>query len=179
MDDAFRLYLKYSEVVVRIVSALALVLMTIVSALEVVSRGLFGVSLSWAQELSIILAMWVYFFAYALIAKNQDYLRVELIFTLLPLRARKIIAPLCRLCVILLFGAIFYLAVGQLGFLSLFRTNVLEVPEYVMVIPIILGAFDIFVTELIYLFWQLRGDPVPGSAEIEPAAPEAKETGFA
>lgn len=179
MDDGFRAYLKYSEVVVRVVSVLALLLMTLVSALEVVARGLFGVSLAWAQEFSILAAMWVYFFAYALIAKSHDYLRVELIFTLLPLRARRIIAPFCRMTVILLFGMIFYFAVGQLGFLSLFRTNVLEVPEYVMIVPIILGALDILLTELIYLVWQLRGDPVPGSAEIQSSAPEAKETGFA
>ena len=178
MDEAFRLYIKYSEVVVRVVSALALLLMTLVSALEVIMRGLFGVSLAWAQELSILAAMWVYFFAYALLAKRYDYLRVELIFDMLPLPARTIIAPLSRAVVILFFGMVFVMAVGQLGFLSLFRTNVLEVPEYVMTVPIILGALDIILTELIYLYWQLRGDPVPGSAHIAPMRSEAKESGF-
>jgi TRAP-type C4-dicarboxylate transport system permease small subunit len=166
MDDGFRLYLRYSELVIRIAAVIALMLMTLVSALEVVMRAIFEISLTWAQELSILVAMWVYFFAYALVAKNYEYLRVELLFNLLPLTARRVVAPLCRMSVILFFGLVFAFGVQQLGFLALFRTNVLEIPEYWMIVPIILGALDVVVTELIYLYWQLRGDPVPGSADV-------------
>jgi TRAP-type C4-dicarboxylate transport system permease small subunit len=166
VDGAFRFYLKASEHVVRVVSCTALLAVTAISALEVMMRAFSGTSLPWAQEVSVLAAMWVYFFAYALMAKHYDYLRVEILFGMLPRAVRRVIAPLCRMTVILFFGLVLWFGIGQFGFLSLFRTNVLEVPEYVMIIPMVLGALDIVLTEAIYLFWQLRGDDVPGSAEV-------------
>lgn len=171
MDKAARSYLRYSDFVVKIVSALALFAMTIVSALDVTWRGLFGVSVAWAQEVCILIAMWVYFFAYALIAKRHEYIRVELLFGVMPPAMQKVVALFCRLCVLAFFILVFGFAVKQVGFLSLFRTSVLEVPEYLMVLPIVFGAADIVLTELIFLSFQLRGEPEPGAQQAH-ALPE-------
>jgi TRAP-type C4-dicarboxylate transport system permease small subunit len=164
MDEIFRGYLGASERVVRVVSGLALLVVTAISALEVGARAFFGTSLPWAQEVSVLAAMWTYFFAYALMSKHYEYLRVELLFGLFPLAVRRVLAVLCRMGVILFFGLITWFGIGQFGFLSLFKTNVLELPEYVMIVPMVLGAIDIVLTETIYLVWQLRGEAVPGSA---------------
>jgi TRAP-type C4-dicarboxylate transport system permease small subunit len=114
----------------------------------------------------VLAAMWTYFFAYALMSKHFEYLRVEILFGLFPLTLRRVLAVINRMGVILFFGLITWFGIGQFGFLSLFKTNVLEVPEYVMILPMVAGAIDVVLTETIYLVWQLRGDAVPGSAEV-------------
>ena len=100
-------------------------------------------------------AMWVYFFAYALIAKNEEYIRVDF--------AAK--SDAARLAV---HGRYFRpaghdpvsrhgrLVRGRdLSFLGLFTTSVLIWPESLFVLPILIGAIDILITELIYLYWVL------------------------
>jgi TRAP-type C4-dicarboxylate transport system permease small subunit len=166
MDEMFRFYLGASERLVRVVAGLSLLVVTAISALEVGARAFFGTSLNWAQEVSVLAAMWTYFFAYALMAKHYEYLRVEILFGLFPQAVRRVLAVLNRIGVILFFGLISWFGIGQFSFLSLFKTNVLEVPEYVMIIPMVLGAIDVVLTEAIYLVWQLRGEAVPGSAEV-------------
>lgn len=163
MDRAFAAYLRISAWIVRAVAMAAIVVMTGVSALEIGARAFFGISLDWAQEVSILAAMWVYFFAYAMVAKQHDYIRVEFLVGLLPAAGRRAVALAGRVVVIGFYATVCFYSVKTVGFLSLFHTDVLELPEYLLVLPLLLGTFDIVVTELIFLQWQLRGRSVPGS----------------
>jgi TRAP-type C4-dicarboxylate transport system permease small subunit len=162
IDGLLAGYLRLSTAVIRVVATVVMLAMTGVSALEIGARALFGVSFSGAQEVSVLAAMWVYFFSYALIAKQHDYLRVEFLVALFPPIARRIIGILVRLIVVLFYGTVGWFAIQAAGFLALFHTDVLELPEYFLVIPLMLGAIDIALTEFIHLVWQLRGRPVPG-----------------
>ena len=163
MDSVFAAYLRVSTWLVRLVAMTAIIVMTGVSALEIGARAFFGISLDWAQEVSILAAMWVYFFAYAMVAKQHDYIRVEFLVGLLPAAARRAVALAGRVGVIGFYAVVCFYSVKTVGFLSLFHTDVLELPEYLLVIPLLLGTFDIVVTEIIFLQWQLRGRPVPGA----------------
>jgi TRAP-type C4-dicarboxylate transport system permease small subunit len=163
MDSTFAAYLRISSSVVRFVAMAMIIAMTGVSALEIGARAFLGISLAWAQEVSILAAMWVYFFAYAMVAKQHDYIRVEFLVGLLPAAGQRAVALAGRVVVIGFYAMVCWYSVRTVGFLSLFHTDVLELPEYLLVLPLLFGTFDIVVTELIYLYWQLRGRPVPGS----------------
>ena len=163
MDSVFVAYLRISGWVVRVVAMAMIIVMTGVSALEIGARAFLGISLAWSQEVSILAAMWVYFFAYALVAKQHDYLRVEFVVGFLPPAGQRAVALAGRVVVIGFYAAVCWYSVKTVGFLSLFHTDVLELPEYLLVLPLMLGTFDIVITELIFLYWQLRGRPVPGS----------------
>jgi TRAP-type C4-dicarboxylate transport system permease small subunit len=163
VDSAFTAYLRISSWVVRVVAMAMIIAMTGVSGLEIGARAFLGISLAWAQEVSILAAMWVYFFAYALVAKQHDYIRVEFLVGLLPPAGRQAVALAGRFVIIGFYATVCWYSVKTVGFLSLFHTDVLELPEYLFVLPLLLGTLDIVVTELIFLQWQLRGRPVPGS----------------
>jgi TRAP-type C4-dicarboxylate transport system permease small subunit len=169
IDSLFAGYLRLSTAVIRVAAVVAMLVMTAVSALEIGARAFFGISFPWAQEVSVLAAMWVYFFAYALIAKQYDYLRVEFLVALFPPLARRVIGVLVRLIVVLFYAAVGWFAIQAAGFLALFHTDVLELPEYFLVIPLMLGAIDIALTEFIHLLWQLRGRRVPGDETVATA----------
>ena len=61
------------------------------------SESLFQRSFTWVQEVSIIAAMWVYFFAYGLIAKDEEYIRVDVVADLLGPRARRAVTIAARI----------------------------------------------------------------------------------
>jgi C4-dicarboxylate transporter DctQ subunit len=167
MDAVFSAYLRVSTVVIRGVGIAMLAIMTAVSASEVAARALFQVSFSWSQEVSVLAAMWVYFFAYALVAKNNDYLRVDFVVRQFPRAVQRQLAAISRIVVLGFYAVVVWYSVQTLGFLRLFHTEVLELPEYLLILPLTLGAADVVVTELIYLVRQLRGQSVPGWSDGE------------
>ena len=48
-----------------------------------------------------------------------------------------------------------WFALETYRFLGMFTTSVLIWPESLFVLPILIGAIDILITELIYLYWVL------------------------
>lgn len=157
IDAVLRSYLAVTRRIVVTVSIGMLMLMVMLNGLEIVGRGAFGRSFTWVQEVSIIAAMWVYFFAYGLIAKDDDYIRVDIVTNMLGESVRGALSVLARLTTITFHAIVLWFAFETWQFLGLFRTSVLDWPESLFVLPIMLGAGDILVTELIYLYWALVG----------------------
>lgn len=157
LDSVLGAYLAVSRRIVLAVSIAVLAAMVAINGLEITGRALFQTSFSWIQEVSIVGAMWVYFFAYALIAKDEEYIRVDLFANLAGPRARQAIGILARLLTIAFHGIVAWFALETWKFLGLFRTSVLDWPESLFVLPILIGAVDIFLTELIHLRRQLLG----------------------
>ena len=165
-DGVLRLYLALSKRVVLFVGLATLALMVAMNGLEIVGRGLFGRSFNWVQELSIITAMWVYFFAYGLIAKDEEYIRVDIVANALSEGNRRRVTIFSRLVTIAFHATVLWFAIETFHFLGLFRTSVLDWPESLFVVPILLGAGDILLTELIYLWWTLTGRPLPRARHV-------------
>ena len=65
-----------------------------------------------------------------------------------------------------------WFAVETYRFLGLFTTSVLIWPESLFVLPILIGAIDIVITELIYLYWALDGRLAAGVRTLVPAGLE-------
>ncbi len=161
LDGALRSYLDVSRRLVLGVSVAFLALMVAINGVEIVGRGVFGRSFVWVQEISIVSAMWVYFFAYGLIAKDDEYIRVDLFVSLAGRRTQQATAILARLATIGFHAVVAWFAVETWRFLGLFRTSVLDWPESLFVLPILVGAIDILVTECIHLRWALTGRAPP------------------
>jgi TRAP-type C4-dicarboxylate transport system permease small subunit len=157
LDGVLRAYLTFSKRLVIAVSIAMLVYMVAANGLEIFGRFLFEKSFGWVQETSILAAMWVYFLAYALIAKDDEYIRVEIVTNLLGAGARRGIEILARLVTIAFYATVTWFAIETWQFLGLFRTSVLDWSEALFVLPLLLGAADILATELIHLYWQCVG----------------------
>ena len=151
LDRALRSYLVASKRVVLAVSIAFLAIMVAINGIEIVGRGLFGRSFVWVQEVSIMSAMWVYFFAYGLIAKDQEYIRVDLFANLVGPAAKAFIALTARLATIAFHATVLWFGIEAWRFLGLFRTSILDWPESLFVLPILVGAADILITECIHL----------------------------
>ena len=171
VDAALRAYLDLSRRIVIAVSCAMFAFMVAINGIEIVARALFSVSFSWVQEVSILGAMWIYFFAYALIAKNEEYIRVDFAAQLLPEPWRYAVDVFARLVTIAFQGLVAWFAVETYQFLGMFTTSVLIWPESLFVLPILIGAVDILITELIHLYRQLMrrppSDPRPLPAAVE------------
>jgi TRAP-type C4-dicarboxylate transport system permease small subunit len=131
--------------------------MVAINAAEIAYRFSFTRGLNWVQELSIILAMTLYFLVYALIAKDREYIRIDLFARLLGPRGKRALAIAVRLVVLVFHGMAAWYAVKTTQFAIMFETPVLGWSEWVFYAPLAVGCADIVVTELIYLVWQLRG----------------------
>ena len=170
-DKFLRSYLKVTRLIVMAVSCGVLGFMVAVNGLEIVGRSFFHVSFSWVQELSILAAMWIYFFTYALIAKNEEYIRVDFLVRLIPPAWQWWVDILARLVTILFHAVVAVFAVEAYRFLGFFTTSILAWPESLFVLPILLGAIDIVITETIHLYWQLTGR-LPPTQHLLPAGTE-------
>jgi TRAP-type C4-dicarboxylate transport system permease small subunit len=154
---AAQTYFRYSRAAVQAIAVLVLAAMVAINSAEVLHRVIFTRGINWVQELSVILAMTLYFLTYALIAKDREYIRIDLVARVLPPRGQHVLAIAIRLVVLVFHLVLAAYAAKAVKFTAMFETPVLSWPEYVFYLPLALGCADIVVTELIYLVWQLRG----------------------
>ena len=131
--------------------------MVAINTAEIGHRLAFIRGLNWVQELSLILAMTLYFFVYALIAKDREYIRIDLLPRLFGPRGKRALAVAVRLVVLVFQGMLAWYAVRTTQFAAIFETHILGWGEWVYYLPLAVGCADIVLTELIYLVWQLRG----------------------
>jgi len=137
--------------------------MLAINTAEIAHRVVFTRGLNWVQELSIILAMVLYFLAYALIAKEREYIRVELFARLLGPEGRRRLSIATRLLVLVFQAMVAWFAWRTARFAALFETPVLSWPEWVFYAPVAIGCADIVITEAMFLVWQLRRVELPAS----------------
>ena len=157
MRSPAQIYLDVSAATIQWVAAVVLIAMVGINATEIFYRTTFSIGLNWVQELSLVLAMVLYFLTYALIAKNREYIRIELFARSLPPGARKVLSMLIRLVVLAFHACVAWYAVRTVQFAAMFELPILGVGEWVYYLPLALGSADIVLTELIFLSWQLRG----------------------
>lgn len=154
-------YLRYSKLAIEVIALAVLAAMVAISSTEIVYRFIFVGGLNWGQELSLILAMTLYFFSYAWIAKEREYIRIELFARMLGPVGRKRLSIATRLLVLLFQVMLVWYAWKTALYARMFETSVLSWPEWVFFAPVVVGCTDIVITELIYLVWQLRGVQEP------------------
>ena len=157
MDGPAQTYLRASAATLEWIAATVLVSMVAINAAEILYRMLFAGGLNWVQELSLVLAMVLYFLTYALIAKNREYIRIELVSARLSAPGKRIFTMAVRLVVLLFHACIAFYAARTVEFAAMFELPILGWGEWVYYVPLTLGCIDIVITESIFLVWQLRG----------------------
>ncbi|MEO8544803.1 MAG: TRAP transporter small permease subunit [Burkholderiaceae bacterium] len=157
MPGPAQVYLRVSAAVIEWVAAAVLISMVAINGAEILYRVLFTRGLNWVQELSLVLAMVLYFLTYALIAKNREYIRIELFSTMLSAAGRRAFSMLVRLVVLAFHACIAWYAARTVQFAAMFELPILGWGEWVYYLPLTLGCADIVITESIFLAWQLRG----------------------
>ena len=150
-------YLRISGRALEIFSVLVVVVMTTLNAVNIASRALFHYDFEWTQELLMIAAMGLYFLSVALISKGNLDIRIDAVLRILPRSWQRVFGLLARLAALAFQCAVLWLAIDTIGFVSVFRTPVLEISESFFCVPVIIGAADMAITEAIYLARQLRG----------------------
>jgi TRAP-type C4-dicarboxylate transport system permease small subunit len=153
--------------VVQAVSIVVLTAMVVINAVNITTRAVFHNDLEWTQEVSLMGAMVIYFFAFGLISKANADIRIEFMVRMLPRGWQHALGVMARLAVLGFQCTIVWLAIDTMMFVRIFRTPVLEISEAVFFLPVIAGAADIALTELIHLTQQMRGElPPPGAGAM-------------
>jgi TRAP-type C4-dicarboxylate transport system permease small subunit len=153
-------YLRVSAAAIQWVAVAVLGLMVAINATEILYRTVFTRGLNWVQELSLVLAMVLYFLTYALIAKNREYIRIELLAARLSIPRRRIFNMIVRLIVLAFHACIAWYALRTVQFAAMFELPILGWGEWVYYLPLVVGCVDIVITESVFLFWQLRGEDI-------------------
>jgi TRAP-type C4-dicarboxylate transport system permease small subunit len=156
-DRVAQAYLSASRVAILSAALVMFVIMVAANAFNMTVRTLSLGDVLWHQEISILAAMWVYFAAYALIGKEDAYIRVEFLVDLLPRRINRTIQILVRVVTIAFQVAVVVLTWRALKVVSVFQTHILEWPEYFFYIPLLVAGVDIALTECIHLARALAG----------------------
>ena len=150
-------YLRISNRALQIFSIAVVAVMTALNTVNITSRALFHYDFEWTQELLMVCAMGLYFLSVALICKGNMDIRIDAVLRILPRSWQFVFGLLARVAALAFQCAVLWLAIDTIGFVSVFRTPVLEISESVFFVPVIVGAADMAITEAIYLARQLRG----------------------
>jgi TRAP-type C4-dicarboxylate transport system permease small subunit len=157
-DRWSRVYMRVTRQALEALGILALGLMVLVNGAEIGFRAFASQSLHWVHELSIALAMFIYFALYATIAKDRSYIRLE-VFEAGGTALARPAAIIGGVLVIVFQLLLFSLAWHAAKFAWLFETPILHLPESVYLIPLVIGCGDIVVSEIIHLVRILLGRP--------------------
>jgi TRAP-type transport system small permease protein len=165
-DRFCNLYLRWSLLAVKVIAVSVLGAMVAMNAIEILSRAVWNVSLNWVQELSVVVAMTLYFLGYALVAKEQAYLAIGTLGRSLPPTLARGLGLLLNAGVLVFHAAVAVLAFRILPFVGMFDTPILNLPETVYILPIAIGCADIAVTETIFLIRRIAGRPMVEQARV-------------
>jgi TRAP-type C4-dicarboxylate transport system permease small subunit len=149
INTVFDAYLNASRVVLSAVAIAMLVLMLAANALNILLRALAAQGITWHQEISILAAFWIYFGAYALVAKSDAYVRVDFLVDALPVPARRVVGLLVQVVVIAFHLIVLKLCLTMLHVVRIYETPILQWPEYLFYLPLAVGTADILITECI------------------------------
>lgn len=141
----------------------ALIVVVALAAAQALLRYAFGTSLWWAQEISGTTMLFGYFLGASYIFKTRQYILIEFLSDLMPLRVQKLLYLLAQLAAILFTGALVVLTVQFAPTLIGMRSPVLGLSGLLTGIPVGLAAALIVATSLYYLVFALWAFRQPGA----------------
>lgn len=99
-------------------------------------------SMAWADEVSIILFVWIVFWANALILREKDHIRFDLVYVLLPPRGRRAFAIARAVLLCAIFAYAFPPTLDYILFLWREKTAVLlwRLDRVYLCFPLFIGA---------------------------------------
>jgi len=167
LDPWFKRYLRFSSYAIEGLCIAMFTLMLASYVWNIFLRVAFSKGTTWHQEISVMAAMWVYFAAYSLVSKENSYVRVEFIVDRLPGLLSRMADWMIQLGVIAFHIIMLTMILTTFKAVSIFRTYLLEWPEYFYYVPLLVGTIDIILTEIIRLIRLVSG-AVKFSTETAP-----------
>ena len=146
---------------------------------QIVSRELFGQSISWIEELSTYMFVWFVFFGASYAARLSAHNRVTVQFKLFPKMVAKISESIADLLWVLFNLYFVWLSIDFVFFkMNLFwKSQTLGVPMkyFYMILPIAFALMTIRIIQVNYLRW-VKGIDVrdPDQEELDQVIEEAK-----
>ena len=150
-DPAFSVYLRVTGSALNAIAIVMFAVMLGANAYNIFLRTVLGQGIMWHQEISIMAAFWIYFAAYALLSKEDGFIRVEYLVDRFSPRVQRVASILIAIAVIAFHIILFRLCLTTLHVVSIYETPILEWPEYIYYIPLTVGTADIIATECILL----------------------------
>lgn len=150
----------------RAENILALMLATMFAAfiIQIVFRYLFRLPTGWAHELSAILWVWIVLFGAAFVLRSRDDVRLDVIYSSVSVRARRVMTLLTSVAIVVLLGTALPAIVDYVLFMKVEKTAYLKIRyDYVYSIFIVFAV----VTLLRYI-WR-AGVAVWGQDDTEEA----------
>jgi len=106
--------------------------------LQVFMRYVVNRPLGWSDELSVILYVWGIFWGAAFMTTEREHVALDLVYTALPDRGKRLFAALGALIVAALFGAALPATADYVRFMARERTSVLGVRFDLVFAPFVL-----------------------------------------
>jgi len=134
------------------------VAMTILLLLQVISRYIFHNSITWTEELSVILFVWMQYFGIVAAVLSRKQIRIDAVVNLLPFKWKKVALILSNVCTTVFCVLIFQPILNIVS--NLFRTgastNLLGIPKgwCYMILPIAMVWLVIRLVQETMLLWK-------------------------
>lgn len=120
------------------VLALMLVVMFAAFIIQIIFRYALRLPTGWAHELSAILWIWIVLFGATFVLRSRDEIRLDIIYSSVSTRARRVMTVLTSLALVALFGVALPAIVDYVLFMKIEKTAYLKIRfDYVYVIFIV------------------------------------------
>ena len=170
----FRRFLAYVGQVEIGLAVFGLVIVVVLSAAQSLLRYAFGTSLWWAGEIATDAVFLCYFLGISYVFKTRQYILIEFVSYQTPVRVQMLFYCIAQVLAVVFAGGTVWLLYLFLPTLLNMRTPVLNMPAFLVPIPLAVGSAMMVLTSLYYLafaIWALVcGLPGSSVAEIEALA---------
>ena len=140
------------------VGTLLLALMFAAFLLQVFSRYGLDSPLGWTLEACLVTYLWAVFWAAALLLREHDHVRFDLLVRLLPPRARRLAAAAGHAATLVVFGLAFWPTLDWVRFMAIDRTWILGIRFDLLFSIYLLFMVAVMVRALLALVRLFRGD---------------------
>ncbi len=123
-----------------VLGALLLFIVVSLTGIEIVIRNYFGSSALEAVEISMQLAILMYFIGYpALLNGNRD-IQVDYFYVKYPIGVQKVVDVLTNLAILCFFSIFLWKSIELFMHGLIFRHPVFNIPNAVVIVPVVLGG---------------------------------------
>ena len=139
----YRILLSYSEYVLLVIVA--------VVTCDVIGRNALGGSVMWAQEISLLLIVWMCFLSMAVGVERRTHISIEVFYMMFPKKMKKVLDILNQ--IIFFFVGIFFTYYGSLLVMNTWTSTLpaSKLPAGVLYLMIPVGGFCIALFTLLNL----------------------------
>ena len=154
------------------VAAMLLAAMFLAFMAQIVFRYLFNFPIGWTSELTVITWLWLVLWGAAFVVTEAEEIRFDLIYSSVGARARRIMAILTTVAILVLYGMSLPAVVDYVTFMKVQSTAYLEIRFDWLFSIYVIFAVAVLIRYAWILWWALRGrgpeafDPTKASSGV-------------